>query len=110
MVKTPDQNFESNDGAGQQVEQHALSGEIKVNELFMEVFLPFKNSIDEASEITNLDYDTEHRDFAFLVLSHQSIGLIYEDIDIEKAIYHIQEAVKIAYNTGNALLLEQRFR
>ncbi len=70
----------------------------------------FKNSIDEASEITNLDYDTEHRDFAFLVLSHQSIGLIYEDIDIEKAIYHIQEAVKIAYNTGNALLLEQRFR
>ena len=57
-----------------------------------------------------LDYNSEHRDFAFLVLSNQSLGLLYENNDNQKAIYHIQEAIKIAYNTGNVLLLETRFR
>ena len=70
----------------------------------------FKNSISEASTSTNLDYDNDHRDFAFLVLANQSIALIYEDIDIEKARNYLEEAIKIAYNTGNVLLLEQRFR
>ena len=70
----------------------------------------FGNSIDEASISTNLEYDKEHRDFAFMVLSYQSMGLIYENIDTNKAIEYIQEAVKIAYNTGNVLLLEPRFR
>ena len=45
-----------------------------------------------------------------MVLSYQSMALIYENIDINKAIEYIQEAVKIAYNTGNVLLLEERFR
>ena len=64
----------------------------------------FGNSIKEAEITTNLDYDREHRDFAFLVLSNQSLGLIYENNDNQKALYHIQEAIKIAYNTGNVLL------
>ena len=70
----------------------------------------FNNSINEASNSTDLDYESEHRDFAFLVLSYQSLALIYENIDLDKAIEYIQEAIKIAYNTGNVLLLEQRFR
>ena len=70
----------------------------------------FNNSISEATISTELDFDSEHRDFAFLVLSNQSLGLLYENIDIEKAISYIQEAVKIAYNTENVLLLEPRFR
>ena len=70
----------------------------------------FGNSIKEAEITTNLDYDIEHRDFAFLVLSNQSLGLIYENNDNQKALYHIQEAIKIAYNTGNVLLLDPRFR
>ena len=70
----------------------------------------FSNSISEAKISTELDFDSEHRDFSFLVLSNQSLGLLYEDIDIDRAIYYIQEAVKIAYNTGNVLLLEPRFR
>ena len=70
----------------------------------------FGNSIKEAEITTNLDYDREHRDFAFLVLSNQSLGLIYENNDNQKALYHIQEAIKIAYNTGNVLLLDPRFR
>tara|TARA_A100000164_G_C21733745_1_gene688866 strand:+ start:75 stop:863 length:789 start_codon:yes stop_codon:yes gene_type:complete len=71
----------------------------------------FKNSIDEASISTNLDYDdAEHRDFAFLVLSYQSMALMYENIDANMATKYIQEAIKIAYNTGNALLLNPRFR
>ena len=70
----------------------------------------FSNSIREAEITTELDYDSEHRDFSFLVLSNQSLGLIYENDDIERARFHIQEAIKIAYNTGNVLLLESRFR
>ena len=70
----------------------------------------FANSIKEAEISTGLDYNSEHRDFAFLVLSNQSLGLLYENNDNQKAIYHIQEAIKIAYNTGNVLLLENRFR
>ena len=70
----------------------------------------FNNSISEASNSTGLDYESEHRDFAFMVKSYQSLALIYEDIDINLAIEYIQEAIKIAYNTGNVLLLEQRFR
>jgi len=71
----------------------------------------FKNSIDEASISTNLDYDDdEHRDFAFLVLANQSIALVYENIDIDIARNYLEEAIKIAYNTGNVLLLEERFR
>ena len=70
----------------------------------------FGNSIKEAEITTNLDYDSEHRDFAFLVLSNQSLGLIYENNDNQKALFHIQEAIKIAYNTGNVLLLDPRFR
>ena len=70
----------------------------------------FANSIKEAEISTGLDYNSEHRDFAFLVLSNQSLGLLYENNDNQKAIYHIQEAIKIAYNTGNVLLLESRFR
>ncbi len=70
----------------------------------------FSNSIRESEITTGLDYNSEHRDFAFLVLSNQSLGLLYENDDNQKAIYHIQEAIKIAYNTGNVLLLEPRFR
>ena len=70
----------------------------------------FQNSIIDASISTGLEYESEHRDLKFLVLSYQSMGLAYENIDIEKAIEYIQEAVKIAYNTGNVLLLEPRFR
>ena len=70
----------------------------------------FSNSIRESEISTGLDYSSEHRDFAFLVLSNQSLGLLYENDDNQKAIYHIQEAIKIAYNTGNVLLLEPRFR
>ena len=70
----------------------------------------FNNSIKEAGITTNLEFDREHRDHSFLVLSNQSLAFIYEEIDIEKAIYHIQEAIKIAYNTGNVLLLDPRFR
>ncbi|MEC8440619.1 MAG: O-antigen ligase family protein [Chloroflexota bacterium] len=70
----------------------------------------FSNSIRESEISTGLDYNSEHRDFAFLVLSNQSLGLLYENDDNQKAIYHIQEAIKIAYNTGNVLLLEPRFR
>ena len=70
----------------------------------------FNNSINDASISTNLEYDSEHRDLAFLVLSYQSLGLIYENIDMNKAIENIQEAIKIAYSSGNVLLLEQRFR
>ena len=70
----------------------------------------FQNSINDASISTGLEYESEHRDLKFLVLSYQSMGLAYENIDIEKAIEYIQEAIKIAYNTGNVLLLEQRFR
>ncbi len=70
----------------------------------------FNNSIKEAGITTNLEFDREHRDHSFLVLSNQSLALIYEEIDIEKARYHIQEAIKIAYNTGNVLLLDPRFR
>ena len=66
--------------------------------------------LKKAEITTNLDYDREHRDFAFLVLSNQSLGLIYENNDNQKALYHIQEAIKIAYNTGNVLLLDPRFR
>ena len=70
----------------------------------------FANSIREAEITTKLEYNSEHRDFAFLVLSNQSLGLLYENNNNQKAIYHIQEAIKIAYNTGNVLLLEPRFR
>ena len=70
----------------------------------------FSNSIRESEITTGLDYNSEHRDFAFLVLSNQSLGLLYENDDNQKAIYHIQEAIKIAYNTGNVLLLDPRFR
>ena len=70
----------------------------------------FNNSISEASNSTGLDYESEHRDFAFMVKSYQSLALIYEDIDINLAIEYIQEAIKIAYNTANVLLLEPRFR
>ena len=70
----------------------------------------FSNSIIEAEITTELEYSSEHRDFAFLVLSHQSLGLLYENNDNRRALYHIQEAIKIAYNTGNVLLLEDRFR
>ncbi len=70
----------------------------------------FNNSIQIATKSTNLEYTSEHRDFAFLVLSNQSLGFLHEDIDIDKANYHIQEAIKIAYNTGNVLLLDTRFR
>ena len=70
----------------------------------------FANSIKEAEITTKLDYNSDHRHFAFLVLSNQSLGLLYENNDYQKALYHIQEAIKIAYNTGNVLLLEPRFR
>ena len=57
------------------------------------------------------DYNSfENRAYAFLVLSHQSLALIYEFTDIEKAIFHIGEAQKHAYNSANVLLLEKRFQ
>ena len=42
LYKTPDQNFESNDGAG-----HKLNNALReiVNELFMEAFLPLKTQL-----------------------------------------------------------------
>ena len=61
LVKTPDQNFESNDGAGQQVEQHALQGEVKVNEVFVELFVPFKNALDISGSYRFSDYSLSQK-------------------------------------------------
>ena len=61
LVKTPDQNFESNDGAGQQVEQHALQGEVKVNEVFVELFVPFKNAFDISGSYRFSDYSLSQK-------------------------------------------------
>ena len=90
LVKTPDQNFESNDGAGQQVEQHALSGEIKVNELFMEVFLPFKNSIDVSTSYRFSDYSLSQKADTF------DLGITYplsNDFLIKGS---VQKAIRVA--------------
>ena len=61
LVKTPDQNFESNDGAGQQVEQHSLQGEVKVNEVFVELFVPFKNALDISGSYRFSDYSLSQK-------------------------------------------------
>ena len=47
----------------------------------------------------------------YLVLANQSLGLIYESSgDIDKARSHFKEAQKVARNTGNTMLLEDRFQ
>ncbi|MFL2780298.1 MAG: TonB-dependent receptor domain-containing protein [Gammaproteobacteria bacterium] len=89
LVKTPDQNFESNDGAGQQVEQHALSGEIKVNELFLEVFLPFKNSIDVSTSYRFSDYSLSQKSDTF------DLGITYPLTDEFVLKASAQKAIRV---------------
>ena len=89
LVKTPDQNFESNDGAGQQVEQHALSGEIKVNELFLEVFLPFKNSIDVSTSYRFSDYSLSQKSDTF------DLGITYPFTDEFVLKASAQKAIRV---------------
>ena len=89
LVKTPDQNFESNDGAGQQVEQHALSGEIKVNELFLEVFLPFKNSIDVSTSYRFSDYSLSQKSDTF------DLGIKYPLTDEFVLKASVQKAIRV---------------
>ena len=48
--------------------------------------------------------------YKFLVLSHQSLALIYEFTDYTKGNFHLSQAQKIALNSGNVLLLEKRFQ
>ena len=70
----------------------------------------FELSIFQSNIKIGEDSSYENPAYAFLVLSHQSLALIYEFTDLEKAIFHLSEAQKIAYNSGNVLLLEKRFQ
>ena len=70
----------------------------------------FEESIVHGNEKIYEDDSYENRAYAFLVLSHQSLTLIYEFTDIEKAIFHLEKAQKYAYNSNNVLLLERRFQ
>ena len=90
----------------------------KINGNQDEAIKAFEESIIAGtSQIEEDDYP-EHRAYAFLVLAHQSLTLIYESMYlasseesyIEKAIFHIQIAQKYAYNSNNVLLLERRFQ
>ena len=90
LVKTPDQNFESNDGAGQQVEQHALSGEIKVNEIFLEVYLPFKNSIDVSTSYRFSDYSLSQKADTF------DLGITYPITSNFLLKGSVQKAIRVA--------------
>ena len=86
-------------------------GEVeKINGDLNQAIEAFEKSIFHSQRKID-DYDSfENRAYAFLVLSHQSLALIYEFTDIEKALFHIGEAQKHAYNSGNVLLLERRFQ
>ena len=61
LVKLPDENFQGDDGAGQQVEQRVLIGEINVDEFFVEFLLPFKNSLDISSSYRFSDYSLSQK-------------------------------------------------
>ncbi len=83
-----------------------------------EAIKAFEESIIAGSLQIEKDDSSENRAYAFLVLAHQSLTLIYEskyeesneESYIEKAIFHIQKAQAYAYNSNNVLLLERRFQ
>ena len=83
-----------------------------------EAIKAFEESIIAGSLQIEKDDSPENRAYAFLVLAHQSLTLIYESMYeesneesyIEKAIFHIQKAQAYAYNSNNVLLLERRFQ
>ena len=83
-----------------------------------EAIKAFEESIIAGSLQIEKDDSSENRAYAFLVLAHQSLTLIYEskyeesyeESYIEKAIFHIRKAQAYAYNSNNVLLLERRFQ
>ena len=83
-----------------------------------EAIKAFEESLIAGSIQIEKDDSVENRAYAFLVLAHQSLTLIYEskyeesyeESYIEKAIFHIQKAQAYAYNSNNVLLLERRFQ
>jgi len=90
----------------------------KINGNQDEAIKAFEESIIAGTSQIEKDDYPENRAYAFLVLAHQSLTLIYESMHhsssepshIEKAIFHLEKAQKYAYNSNNVLLLERRFQ
>ena len=90
LLKNPDKNFEGNDGAGQQVEQHQLSGTIKVDDYFIEGLVPFKNSTKLSASYRFSDYSLSQKSEAF------DVGINYKINELISLKASIQKAIRVA--------------